>query len=315
MSVRRERGDTRVIGAIAGDIIGSLYEQRRIKEKSFPLFDDRATFTDDTVLTVATAAAIVEGRTRSGAGADVPTIAEYARVYKEYGRRYPDCGWGSRFAAWIASDDNSPYNSYGNGSAMRVSPVAWAFSREEDVLEHAHRTAMVSHNHPEGIKGAQAAALAVFLARRARLGTWPDEKEPGAWNDLHRAPYGVERSPLVGSHADRAVRFAMAREIEARFGYDLGQLVSDIRYSYEYDETCQGSVPEAIVCFLDSISYEDAIRNAVSLGGDSDTLASIAGAIAGAYYGVPHQIVGYVNSRLPEELRGVLSAFDRLDPI
>jgi ADP-ribosylglycohydrolase len=107
----------------------------------------------------------------------------------------------------------------------------------------------------------------------------------------------------------------MAREIEARFGYDLGQLVSDIRYSYEYDETCQGSVPEAIVCFLDSISYEDAIRNAVSLGGDSDTLASIAGAIAGAYYGVPHQIIGYVNSRLPEELRGVLSAFDRLDPI
>ncbi|HUX50783.1 MAG TPA: ADP-ribosylglycohydrolase family protein [Spirochaetia bacterium] len=277
-----------MIGAIAGDIIGSIYEWDRIKHKSFALFDDRMSFTDDSVLTVATAAALLENR-----GKGLPTIADFSRFYRDFGRRYPDRGWGARFSAWLAGDDDTPYGSFGNGSAMRVSPVGWEFDREEDTLSCAKASAIVSHNHPEGIKGAEAIALAVYLARRARAGTWP-----------------VSATGTPARPAEHAVRFALAREIENRFGYDLGRLVSDIRPSYAFDETCQGTVPEAIVCFLDSVSFEDAIRNAVSLGGDSDTLACIAGAIAEAYYGVPEPIASFARSRLPAELLSVIDAFE-----
>jgi len=288
-----------MIGAIAGDIIGSIYEWDRIKQKGFPLFDDRMSFTDDTVLTVATAATLLEHR-----GKGLPSAADFSRSYREFGRRYPDRGWGARFSTWLAADDDVPYNSFGNGSAMRVSPVAWEFDREEDVLSCAKTSAMVSHNHPEGIKGAEATAMAVYLARKAREGSLMVGAEGT------RSP--IERGP--GHPARHEVRFALAREIESRFGYDLGTLVSDIRLSYSFDETSQGTVPQAIVCFLDSVSFEDAIRNAVSLGGDSDTLACIAGSIAEAYYGVPDAIASFARSRLPSEFLSVIDAFEIFHP-
>ncbi len=252
-----------MIGAIAGDIIGSVYERGRIKTKDFALFSPRCHFTDDTVLTVAVAQAIL-------------TDGDYLRAVRQFGRRYPHAGYGSAFKDWLWAEDPAPYNSWGNGSAMRVSPVGWAFSTVEEVLREAARTAEITHNHPEGVKGAQAAALAVFLARTTR---------------------------------DREL---IRREVSARFGYDLSRTVDDIRPTYHFDVSCQGTVPEAIIAFLDSTSYEDAVRNAVSLGGDSDTLACITGGIAEAYYGpVPAFILEGVMSRLTEDLWEVTDSFCR----
>ncbi len=252
-----------MIGAIAGDIIGSVYEYNPIKTKDFPLFHPRSHFTDDTVLTVAIAEAILTGR-------------PYLESVREIGRRYPDAGYGGFFLRWLFSDDPRPYNSWGNGAAMRVSPVGFAFASEEEVLRQARQSAEISHNHPEGIKGAQATALAVFLAR-----TGNGKRE-------------------------------IAARIVELFGYDLGGSVEDIRPSYSFDESCQGTVPEALVAFLDSTSYEDAVRNAISLGGDSDTLACITGGIAEAFYGgVPEAIRAEVQVRLPPELWEVTEAFSR----
>ncbi|MDP6047218.1 MAG: ADP-ribosylglycohydrolase family protein [Phycisphaerae bacterium] len=225
-----------MIGAIAGDIIGSVYEFNPIKTKDFPLFQVRCRFTDDSVLTVAIARAIMDD-------------GDYRRALWELGREYPNAGYGASFYGWLGSPDPQPYDSWGNGSAMRVSPVGFAFDTVDDVLREAARSAEVSHNHPEGIKGAQATALAIFLAR-----TTGDK-------DLIRA------------------------EITERFGYDLDRTLDDIRPSYVFDVSCQGAVPEAIIAFLESETYEDAVRNAVSLGGDSDTQACITGGIAEAYYG------------------------------
>ncbi len=252
-----------MIGAMAGDIIGSVYENLRTKRKDFRLFTPASTFTDDTVLTVAVADAILK-RTF------------YGLTIKAYARRHPFRGYGTRFLVWMTKPGNAPYNSFGNGSAMRVSPVAHAFESETEVLEHARQTAECTHNHPEGIKGAQATALAVFLARN------------GAGKD--------------------AIRSA----VEERFGYDLSRTVDAIRPDYRIDLTSQGSVPEAIIAFLDSSSFEDAIRNAVSLGGDADTQACIAGAIAEAHYReIPMEILRQVRRRTAKALWETAEEFTR----
>lgn len=250
-----------MIGAIAGDIIGSVYEQRPIKTKDFPLFSARCAFTDDTVLTVAVADAILSG-------------TPYVESIRSIGRRYPGAGYGGSFIRWLHSDDSRPYNSWGNGSAMRVSPVGFAFSTEDEVLRQARLTAEITHNHPEGIKGAEATALAVFLARTA--------------------------------HNKAAIRDRIVK----LFGYDLDRTVDDIRPSYSFDVSCQGTVPEAIIAFLDSDSYEDAVRNAISLGGDSDTLACITGGVAEAFYGsVPGEIRDMVEEMLTPDLWEVTKSF------
>jgi ADP-ribosylglycohydrolase len=250
-----------MIGSIAGDIIGSVYEHRPIKTKDFPLFHSHCDFTDDTVLTVAVADAILSG-------------APYVDSVRRIGRRYPGAGYGGSFIRWLHSDDPRPYNSWGNGSAMRVSPVGFAFSTEDEVLRQAQKTAEITHNHPEGIKGAQATALAIFLARTG--------------------------------HDKEAIR----GRINNLFSYDLDRTVDDIRPFYSFDISCQGTVPEAIVAFLDSDSYEDAIRNAISLGGDSDTLACITGGLAEAFYGsVPGEVRDKVEELLTPDLWEVTKAF------
>ena len=250
-----------MIGSIAGDIIGSVYEHHPIKTKNFPLFHPHCRFTDDSVLTVAVADSILTGRS-------------YMESAREIGRRYPGAGYGGLFIQWLHSHDPQPYNSWGNGSAMRVSPVGFAFSTEKEVLRQAKKTAEISHNHPEGIKGAQATALAVFLARTVR-----DKEE-------------------------------IRKRIRHRFGYDLDPRVEDIRPTYAFDVSCQGTVPQAIIAFLDSQSYEDALRNAISLGGDSDTLACITGGISEAFYGkVPPYIQTQVKKLLTPDLWKITETF------
>lgn len=256
-----------MIGAIAGDIIGSVYEHDPIKSKDFPLFHQRSCFTDDTVLTVAIAAAILGNR-------------DYRHSLWALGRRYLNAGYGASFFNWLQSASPEPYGSWGNGAAMRVSPIGHAFDTVDAVLNEARQSAEVSHNHPDGVRGAQATALAVFLARTTQ--------------DKSR----------------------IREEIANRFGYDLDRSIDDIRPSYAFDVSCQGTVPEAILSFLASDSYEDAIRNAVSLGGDSDTLACIAGGIAEAYYGaVPPRILNKVRELLSQELWSIAEQFREAYPI
>lgn len=243
-----------MIGAIAGDIIGSVYENFHTKRKDFKLFTQISTFTDDTVLTVAVADAVLTG-------------GDYGRTIKAYARQWPMRGYGPGFMRWMLSPGIKPYNSFGNGSAMRVSPVAHAFSSLPEVLDHAKRSAECTHNHPEGIKGAQAAALAVYLAR-----------------------HGSDKDDIRSA-------------VEKQSGYDLSRSIDSIRPGYSMDITCQGSVPESIIAFLDSTSFEDAVRNAVSLGGDADTQACIAGAIAEAYYKeIPLEILRQVRKKMDTDL-------------
>lgn len=250
-----------MIGAIAGDIVGSLYEFHPIKTTNFPLFQKESFFTDDTVLTVAVAQAILED-------------LDYAPTVKDFGQRYPNRGYGTNFASWLRQEDSSPYNSWGNGSAMRVSPVGYAFDTQDQVLAEAKHSAEITHNHPEGIKGAQSTALAIFLARNG--------------------------------HPKKDIR----KEISERFGYDLDRTLSDIRPTYHFDVSCQGTVPEALIAFFESQDLEDALRKAVSLGGDADTLACITGSVAEAFYGgVPQEIEQEVRDRLPEEFREILDHF------
>jgi ADP-ribosylglycohydrolase len=251
-----------VLGAIAGDIIGSAYEWQRTKSYSFELFTPASTPTDDTVLTVAVADCILHGK-------------DYATTLREYGHRHPHAGWGGMFFAWLFSSDPAPYNSFGNGSAMRVSPVGFAFDTLDEVLAEAERSAEVSHNHPEGIKGAQAVASCILLARQGR--------SKGEIKDF----------------------------VEARFGYDLNRTLDEIRPSYRFYETCQQSVPEAIVAFLESTHYEDAVRKAVSLGGDADTLACMTGGIAQAYYRtIPALIIEQARARLPDDFMAIIDEFE-----
>jgi len=249
-----------MMGAIAGDIIGSPYEFDPIKTTDFPLFSPPSRFTDDTVLTIATAEAILTG-------------GDYTRLYQSYGRRYPDAGYGGSFIHWIYQAEPRPYNSWGNGSAMRVSPVGFAFNSIEEVLAEARISAAVTHDHPEGIKGAQATALAVYLARMG------------------------------------ADKHAVSSEITAHFGYNLDRTLDQIRPGYVFNESCRQTVPEALIAFLESDSFEDAVRKAVSLGGDSDTLACITGAVAQAHYGVGPSIIAETRSRLPDDLLSILDRF------
>ncbi len=254
-----------ILGAITGDIIGSVYEFHNVKRTDFKLFTPKTKFTDDSVLTVATMEVLLNNRTTAG---------DYTRLYQLYGRKYPNRGWGGRFHYWIHADDPKPYKSWGNGSAMRASPIGWVFDTVGEVLEEAEKSASVSHNHVEGIKGAQAAALAVFFARN-----------------------GVSKRDI-------------SLRITERFGYNLDRTCDQIRDDYTFDESCQGTVPEAVIAFLESSDYEDAIRLAISLGGDSDTLACITGGIAEAYYGgVPSTIAKKIISLLPAELISAITKF------
>lgn len=252
-----------MIGAIAGDIIGSVYEgeRRNITTTDFPLFDPSCRFTDDTVLTCAVAEVILEG-------------GSYEEAYREYYRLYPRAGYGGGFRHWAKSEGMGPYGSKGNGSAMRVSPVGFASATLDEVLEEAKRSAEVTHNHPEGIAGAQAVAACVFLAR-------------------------------TGSTKEE-----MRAYIEGTFGYRLNEPLNEIRKHYRFDATCAGSVPQAVTAFLESKDWEDAVRKAVSIGGDSDTIACMAGGIAEAFYkGVPDAIAKKVRMILDERLNGVVSRF------
>jgi ADP-ribosylglycohydrolase len=254
-------GGKKMIGAIAGDIIGSFYEVYPIKKKEFPLFSKNCTFTDDTVLTVALADSILNNRA-------------YVNKLKEYHRSYPWAGYGGAFDRWAASKSSQPYNSWGNGSAMRVSPVGFAYDDLETVLEKAKQSAEVTHNHPEGIKGAQATAAAIFLARTGKD------------------------------------KLTLKEYIKNTFGYNLNTPLDEIRPTYDFDVSCQGSVPQSIIAFLEAESYEDAVRNAISLGGDSDTMACITGGISQAFYGgVPDFIQKTVFDILPDQLKEITQQF------
>lgn len=251
-----------MLGAIIGDIVGSVFEWHNHLSTDFPLFIKSSTFTDDSVLTFATAKAILDG-------------LDYTQTYQDFSRRYPGRGYGGNFGQWIHSDNPQPYNSFGNGSAMRISPVGFVYDNVGATLQEAKRSAEVTHNHPEGIKGAQAVALAMLRAR-----------EKWSFYDIKE-------------------------ELSTRFGYSLESTLDQIRPAYQFNETCQGSVPEAITAFLESTSYEDAIRKAISIGGDSDTIACIAGGIAQAYYGnLPDLIAREAKQRLPEEFLEILDRFE-----
>lgn len=251
-----------MLGAIAGDIIGSVYEFHRTKHYDFQLFEVGSNFTDDTILTVAVADCLLHKK-------------EYAVAFEEYGNKYPYAGYGVRFRQWLGSKDHKPYNSFGNGSAMRVSPVGFAFSSLEEVLQEAKRSAECTHNHPEGIKGAQSVAAAIFLAR-------------------------------IGQSKDDIKAY-----LQNTFGYDLDHTINEIQPRAYPDETCQGSVPQAIIAFLDSIDYEDAVRKAVSLGADADTQACIAGGIAQAYYKkIPAHIITKTRAILDSTLLEIMDEFN-----
>lgn len=249
-----------MIGAMCGDIIGSRFEWNNIKTKNFELFNSNSRFTDDTVLTAATMETLIYG-------------GSYNTMYKKWYKKYPDAGYGSKFRAWAESDISEPYGSFGNGSAMRISPVGiWAKNIEE-ALQISKQSAEASHNHPEGIKGAQAIASSVFYAKSGK------------------------DKPFIKEY------------IEKTFGYDLNESIGIIRRWYKFDVSCQGSVPEAIICFLESESFEDTVRNAISIGGDSDTIACMAGGIAEAYYGIPDNLKIETLNRLPEDIKLIINTF------
>lgn len=256
-----------MMGAIAGDVIGSVFEGRKHwlinRTPHFaPLFNRKCRFTDDTVLTVAVAEHLLDE-------------GDLTAIFKDYYSAYPSAGYGGTFRKWAKSKSLAPYNSYGNGSAMRVSPVGYAYDSLEEVLLHAKRTAAITHNHPEGVKGAQATAAAIWLARQGN------------------------------SKAE------IRDYIERKFQYELLWTVEDLRPSFGFDVTCQGTVPPALMAFFDSTDYESAVRLAISLGGDADTLACIAGSVAEAFYGsVPDSIREETLARLDEPLITILNRFE-----
>jgi len=267
-------------GAILGDIIGSPYEfDRGNKSKEFPLFSRYSEFTDDTVMTTAVADAFLEclagkGKCRISDLDEDDLKAKLIEKMQDYGRRYPYAGYGGNFAYWLEDENPQPYNSFGNGSAMRVSSVAWLFDDIISVVNAARISAEVTHNHPEGIKGAQVTAAAIFLAR-------------------------------TGASKEKIKSF-----IQGEFGYDLSRTCDEIRPTYRHVESCQETVPEAVTAFLEGNSFEDVIRTAVSLGGDCDTLSAIAGSMAEAQYGVSDELKEECCSRLPDDLVAVLHRFD-----
>lgn len=269
LKIYNKKRDDTMLGAIIGDIVGSVYEFDNIKTKDFELFKPDCQFTDDTVMTCAVADAIMNGGSEK----------DFILSMKKYGRMYPHAGYGGNFRFWLRSKDTEPYNSFGNGSAMRVSPCAWVmdcgFCARTGIwpcLDLARLSASVTHNHPEGIKGALAVCDAIFIAR---LNSY-------------------ECKSRIKEH------------IKEEYGYDLSMSLDSIRKDYEFDETCQGSVPQAIIAFLESTDFEDAIRNAISIGGDSDTIAAITGSIAEAVYGIPEEIKEKAYAYLDEPIKDVL---------
>lgn len=275
-----------MLGAIVGDIVGSVYEWNNIKTKEFPLFRDDCFFTDDTVMTCAVAEAVMNGGKKD----------DFIDAMKKYGRMYPNAGYGSRFGAWIFSDDREPYKSFGNGSAMRVSPCAWVMDCgfcartgmwPSNGSARARLSAKVTHNHPKGIKGAMATADAIFI------------------NRFNFGGYYIDYGKPINDDPEECKRRVKAY-IEKEYGYDLSRTLDEIRPGYKFNETCQDTVPQAIIAFLESTDFEDAIRNAISLGGDSDTLATITGSIAEAAYGIPDWIKQKAYSYLDEPLKDVL---------
>ena len=252
-----------LMGAICGDIIGSPYEYWRTKTKKYDFnpFPPRGRFTDDTVMSIAVADWLMNG-------------GNLASIMQKWGRKYPNAGYGGKFIHWLADENPEPYNSFGNGSAMRVSAVGCAFDTLEETLQKALESAEVTHNHPEGIKGAQATAASIFMAR-------------------------------TGSSKEEIKDY-----ISQTFGYDLNRTCEQIRPGYKFDVTCQGSVPESIICFLESKDYEDCVRLAVSMGGDADTMGAIAGSIAAAFYGeIPDFIIEKCWAKLPEDIREIIEKF------
>ena len=259
-------------GAILGDIIGSPYEfDRGSKSKDFPLFSPDSTYTDDSVMTLAVADAFLSVAPNTE---DSDIRRQLVQSMQTYGQAFPDAGYGGMFSRWLKSPNPQPYGSYGNGSAMRVSSAGWLFDDLQTVRHMARLSAEVTHNHPEGIKGAEATASAIFLART-----------------------GSSKSEIKAY-------------IESNFHYDLRRTCDEIRPTYCHVESCQETVPEAITAFLEGGSFEDVIRTAVSLGGDCDTLTAIAGSIAEGFYGVPEELKQQCRQRLPEDLRQVLRQFE-----
>ena len=255
-----------ITGAICGDIIGSIYEFNSIKTKDFDLFHPRSFFTDDTVMTLAVAKWLCE---------DKDSIDVLIKNLKYYGNRYINAGYGRSFLNWLAMDDPKPYNSWANGSAMRVSPCAWAANSLEEAQRLAEMSAIVTHNHPEGIKGALSTCDAIYLARTG------------------------------------ATKEEIKNHIERNYNYNLSRRLDDIRPFYQFELSCALSVPESIICFLEAEDFEDTIRNAVSLGGDSDTQAAIAGSIASAYWDVPFDIYEKSLDYLDDTLHSVYVDFER----
>jgi ADP-ribosylglycohydrolase len=254
-----------ILGAIAGDIFGSIYEFNNLNISDFNLFNDNCKITDDTVLTIAIADSLLNN-------------SDFKSTLISYGRKYSSFNYGPGFLNWLYSEEQNPYNSYGNGSAMRVSAIGALFNDIKTVLLNAKKSAEITHNHPEGIKGAQAIAAAIYLAKS-------------------------------GKNKNEIKDF-----ISSEFNYDLNFTLDKIRSIYKFDLTCQGTVPQSIVAFLESESYENAIKLAISIGGDSDTIACMTGGIASAYYNeIPSEILEFVLNRLPLQFKEILEKFENLE--
>ena len=255
----------KMLGALVGDIIGSAYEFHNTKSMDFEMFVRKSKFTDDSVMTLAVAEWLMKDKTHSAMG--------LIKCMQELGRRYPDAGYGGTFVRWLFAREPQPYNSWGNGAGMRVSPVGLYAETLEEALELAEITASVSHNHPEGVKGAQAIAASVFLCKEGQS------------------------------------KQKIKEYVEETFGYNLHRTIAEIRPRYGFDVSCQGSVPEAIIAFLEGNSFEEVIRLAISLGGDSDTIGAMAGAIAACRYPIPEEIAEKCNRLLTEDLRDIKNMF------
>ena len=263
-----------MFGAILGDMIGAPYEfDRGNKTKVFPLFGEGTEFTDDSVMTIAVADALLEARAQ-GIEADEHAVKQLLiRSMKRWGKQYPDAGYGLRFHRWLTQHNSKPYGSCGNGSAMRVSAAGWLYNDLETTRKMAAWTSEVTHDHPEGVKGAEAIATAIYLART-----------------------GASKEDIK-------------KYIIREFDYDLSRTCDEIRPGYHHVETCQETVPEAITAFLEGSDFEDVIRTAVSLGGDCDTLTCIAGSMAEAFYGIPAEMKAECTARLDVELLRILTQF------
>ena len=257
-----------MVGAIIGDIVGSRFEFDNIRTKDFDFFTDDCKFTDDSVMTLAIAKAILEAR------GELDGLSDLAVKYmREIGRLYPNCGYGCMFTRWMFSDEMGPYKSFGNGAAMRASACGFAAKTLDDVKILSRKVTEVTHDHPEGIKGAEATAVCIYLAREGR--------------DI----------PEIRDHVNEHY-------------YPMNFTLDEIRDNYRFNETCQDTVPQAIMAFLESVSFEDAVRNAISIGGDSDTLAAITGGVAEAYYGIPADISEHAITFLDERLLKILTDFE-----